>query len=282
MTDSSTRIRLACADSAFPRLTHAGALTVIRDLGIGAVDICVFASVDHNPPAAVKADPAGAAERVGQCVADHGLRVSDVFAEIGESFDDLAVNHPDEAIRAQAMRHFEALVDFARRLDAPGVTILPGTVFDDEQEQSLALAAAELERRAWIAADAGLRFAIEPHVGSVVPTPDRTLALLERTEHVGLTLDLSHFAYQGIPQHDARPLLPYVNHVHLRQAGPGSIQARVPEGTIDFPAIRDDLLSSGYEGYFALEYQWQDGWLDFTRVDNISESAALRDLMLEG
>lgn len=41
--------RLSCADSAFSRLSHATALAVIRDLGIPAVDVCVFAGYDHTP-----------------------------------------------------------------------------------------------------------------------------------------------------------------------------------------------------------------------------------------
>jgi sugar phosphate isomerase/epimerase len=279
--DSS--LTLACADSAFPRLTHAGALAVIRDLGIDAVDVCVFAGYDHNPPEAIEADPARAAETVGERVSDFGLRISDVFGILGETFQDRAVNHPDEDVRNLSMRFFEALLEFARRLDAPGVTILPGSTFKGvDEDESLALAATELERRAVMAGDMGLRFAIEPHFDSVVPTPARTLELLERTENVGVALDLSHFVFAGVAQQEAYPLIPRTRHVHLRQARPGVIQARAREGVIDFLELRERLVAAGYEGYLTLEYQWEEGppHVDFTGVDCIAETAALRDMML--
>jgi sugar phosphate isomerase/epimerase len=69
--------------------------------------------------------------------------------------------------------------------------------------------------------------------------------------------------------------------VHLRQAGPEVVQARAGEGTIDFRRLRDKLLATGYDGYFAIEYQWEEGWLDFTRVDCIAETDDMRKLMLE-
>jgi hypothetical protein len=60
------------------------------------------------------------------------------------------------------------------------------------------------------------------------------------------------------------------------------IQAHVHEGVIDFPALRDEALARGFDGYFALEYQWEEGWLDFTRLDCVAETAAMRDLTLAG
>jgi sugar phosphate isomerase/epimerase len=254
---------------------------VIRDLGIAAVDVCVFSGYDHNPPEAVVADPARTADAVGVRVAEHDLEISDVFAVTGDSFEALALNHPDEAVRQESRRQFDAFVEFARRLDAPGMTILPGTPFDGiDENHGLSRAADELGRRAQIAADAGLRLSVEPHVGSIVATPARVLELVERTERVELTLDLSHFAYQGTPAEGCYPLLDHTRHIHLRQARPEVIQARVGEGTIDFPELRDRALATRYDGYFALEYQWEEGWLDFTRVDCITESANLRDLIL--
>lgn len=279
----SANPKLSCADSAFPCLSHDAALAVIADLGIPAVDVCIWAGYDHNPPDQACADPAAAADRIGERLQRHGLAIADLFAILAESFEDLAVNNPDPAVREESLRRFEALVDLAVRLDSPGLTILPGTVYTGVDEgESLTLAASELQRRAEIAGEAGLRLAIEPHFRSVVPTPARTAALLELTTDVHLALDQSHFAFQGYELEESFPLLERTRHVHLRQGAPGLIQARAGEGTIDYAALRDRLLGSGYDGYFTLEYQWEEGWLDFTRVDCIGETAAMRDLMLAG
>ncbi len=282
MTIPASSPKLSCADSAFPRLSHDAALAVIADLQIGAVDVCIWAGYEHNPPHVALADPGQAAELIGARLEKHGLGLADVYAILSaESFEDLAVNSPDPAVREESYRLFEALVDLASRLDSPGVTILPGALFAGvEEDESLALAATELERRAVRAGEAGLRFSVEPHLRSVISTPARTAALLERTEHVGIALDQSHFAFQTYELEESFPLLPRTRHVHLRQGGPGLVQARLDEGTIDYAALRDRLLGAGYDGYFALEYQWEEGWLDFTHVDCISETADMRDLML--
>lgn len=271
--------RLSCVDSAFPRLSHAAALRVIGDLGFEAVDICVWAGYDHTPPDLVVADPARAADVVGTRLEQEGLVCSDVFGMLGTTFATLAINDPDEQVRAETARHFDALVEFATRLSAPGITILPGVEFD---EHSLDRSAHELQRRAEIAGEAGLGLSVEPHYDSIVPTPQRALELMERTTDVTYTLDLSHFAFQGIAQAESDALFPHTRHVHLRQGNTELMQTRVDEGDIDFHLLRDGLVAAGYDGWLAVEYQWEEGWLDFTRVDCISETAELRALMLEG
>ena len=276
-------LRLSCADSTFPKLSHSASLTVIKDLGFAAADVCSFTGYPHTPPELVMADPGAAADAVRERLDRLELEVSDVFMIVGGSFQEYAPNHPDRAVRDQAFEQFELFVEFARRLRAPGLTILPGTVFEEAGEQaSLELAAAELNRRAQTAGEAGLRLAFEPHYGSVAETPGPALELVERTPDVGFALDYSHFVYQGIPPEEVDPLLARTHHFHARQAAPGVIQARTNEGVIDFVRIRDALLGMGYDGYFAVEYQWEDGWLDFSRVDCIAETADTRAVLLNG
>jgi sugar phosphate isomerase/epimerase len=274
-------MQLSCADSAFPKLSHAAALAVIRDLGIAAVDVCVFYGYDHTPPARVVADPDRAADEVLARLERQGLAVADAFAILGGSFEQLAVNHPDEAVRAESLRQFERLLRFARRIAAPGLTILPGAVFDGvAEDDSRALAARELQPRAERAGEAGLQLSIEPHYESIAATPATTLDLLERVPQLTLALDYSHFVYQGIAEQEIDALLPRTRHLHVRQAAPGAIQTRAREGTIDFGRIRDRLLDAGYAGFFALEYQHEEGWLDFAHVDCVAETAAMRDVLL--
>lgn len=275
-------LRLSCADSAFPRLSHEGSLAVVRDLGFEAVDVCSFSGYNHTPPEVVLGDPVAAADTVRRRLEAAGLRVADVFPIVGHSFAAFAPNHPDDSVRAESLAQFGAFVTFAHALESPGLTILPGVLFNGiDHRRSLEAAADGLQRRAQIAGDAGLHLSFEPHFGSVAATPDRARELLGLAPDVGLTLDYSHFVYQGVSEHDVDPLLERTLHLHVRQAGPGDMQTRAREGAIDFIRVRDRLLALGYEGYFALEYQWEEGWLDFTRVDCITETAELRDLLLE-
>lgn len=269
--------RLACADSSFPKLSHEVALAVIRDLDLRAVDICVFPDYAHTPPAEVRADPGAVADAIRRRL--DGLVVSDVFLILG-AFDAVAINHPDAAVRAESLSYFGPAVELASRLHAPGLTVLPGVDFDGvEADSGLELAAAELRRRAQIAGEAGLALSFEPHFGSIAATPERALRLIELAPEARLALDCSHFAFQGIAQSEVDALIPHARHVHLRQAATGAMQTPTHEGAIDFAVLLGELDAAGYAGYLALEYQWEE-WLDCNRVDCVSETAELRDLLL--
>jgi sugar phosphate isomerase/epimerase len=277
---NSHEVKLSCADSTFPRLSHEAALIVIRDLGFSAVDVCSFAGYRHTPPAAVLADPTGTARTVRQRLERVELEISDVFMILGTSFHELALDHPDAAVRERAWEAFERFVEFSVAIGAPGITVLPGVAFEGEDEEACReRAAAELSRRSARAAEAGLRLSFEPHYGSIAQTPERTLELLDRAPGVHLALDHSHFVYQGIAQEDVDVLIPHARHVHLRQAAPGSMQLPARTGVIDFRLLVERLRAGGYEGYLCLEYQWEE-WLDCNRVDCISETAELRDVLL--
>jgi sugar phosphate isomerase/epimerase len=272
--------RLSCADSAFPKLSHHAALMVIRDLEFPAVDICVFAGFEHTPPDAVAGDPAAAADSVRRRLERLELKVSDVFAILGTSFDALAVNHPDAGVRQESFECFERIAEFAARIGSPGMTILPGVTCQGVPlAESLSLAGAELQRRAVRARELGLRLSIEPHYGSLAETPARALELLDQAPDLALTLDYSHFVFQGISQANVDMLIPSARHLHLRQAAPGVMQARAREGTIDFRRLIAALGDSGYDGALAVEYQCEE-WLECRRVDCISETAELRDIVL--
>lgn len=267
-------------DASFPRLSHPTALLVIKDLGFSATDIGVMAGYQSNHPEVVVEDPDGSAEAVLRALDLVELEVADVFAILGDPFSELAVNHPDELVREESRRQFEQILRFARRLEPPGVTILPGVVFEGiDPQESRALAARELQFRAEVAKDAGLALSVEPHYQSIASTPTETLELLEQAPDLTLTLDYSHFIYQGIGQAEVDELIPRSRHLHLRPAAPGDMQTRAGEGTIDFDAVVERLAQDGYAGYLGIEFCWEE-WMGLNDADCVSETAVLRELML--
>jgi sugar phosphate isomerase/epimerase len=275
--------RLSCADSAFPRLSHEAALMVIADLGFRHADVCVFEGYKHNPPDVVVADADRSADVVSERLARHELDAVDVFAILGNPLElsALAINHPDPAEREEAMRRFRSIVRFASQIGAPGITLLPGSVFEGTTPQeSLDRSAGELQKRAEVAGEAGLALSIEPHYESVVETPALCQELLDKAPDVTVTLDHGHFVFQGFAQDEIDVLLSRTRHLQLRQAAKGDMQAPARKGSIDYGLMLDRLAERRYYGYLGLEYQW-DEWMDFNRVDCISETAELRDLLLE-
>jgi sugar phosphate isomerase/epimerase len=270
-------VKLACADDTFRLLEHEHIVRLIRMLGLDGIDLCLMEGRSSLKLADVQADPAGWAERVGERLRDSGLEVADVFVIPWTDFRTMAPNHPDASERAAAVALFDDVLEFAARIGAPGITILPGIEWEGETpDASLARAGDELARRVAAARGRGVRLSIEPHLGSVVPTPARALELLERVPGLEVTLDYSHFVYQGIPEREADSLARFARHCHVRGARLGRMQTPVRESTIDVEAMVDALVAAGYDGFLGLEYVWLD-WEHCNECDNLSETLLLRD-----
>jgi sugar phosphate isomerase/epimerase len=272
-------LKLSCADYTWPALPHAAALDLVTALGFSAVDIGLFAGQSHVRPEEIEEDNAGWAGRIGERCQSRGLAVADVFAQ-PPNFETLAVNHPDPREQVQSVEFFRRCVDFAKRVGSPGITILPGLIFDDEPwEEAASRAAEQLRCRVEIADSVGLAVSVEPHTGSVIDTPGRAAALVERTPGLWLTVDYGHFTVTGTTDDEIEALLPYARHVQCRGGAPGLLQAGMAANTIDFVRMVRGLRSCGYSGYLACEYVWS-AWNHCNEVDNLTETAALRDLLL--
>lgn len=279
MSDVPLADRLSCTDATFPLVPPETALAIVKGLGLPAVDLCLFPGGGHVHVEQAIVDPVGTAETLKRRLDAAGLRVADLFAITGEPGEG-SVNHPDPRVRGSLLDAFTSVVEVARRIGAPGITLLPGVPHEGVDPQvSLELAALELQRHAALAGEAGLRFSIEPHVESIAETPASALELMRLAPDVTLTLDHSHFIFQGYAQAEADVLIPHAGHMHLRQAAKGRMQTRLAEGSIDFRALRDALAASGYAGALTIEYLWEE-WFDCANVDTVSETALLRDLLL--
>ena len=274
-------MKLACADDTFRLLEHEHILELVRLLDLDGVDVCLMEARSSLRLEDVRADVARSAARLDEQVRGRGLEVADVFVIPWTDFRTLAPNHPEAQERTASAALFEDMLDFAARLRSPGMTILPGIDWEHETpEDSLARAAVELGRRVDAARSRGVRLSIEPHLGSVAPTPARALALLERVPGLELTLDYSHFVYQGIAESEIEALAPFARHCHVRGARQGRMQAPLRESKIDFERMIDVLGDADYDGFVGLEYVWLD-WEHCNECDNLSETILLRDRLRE-
>ena len=274
-------MKLACADDTFRLLEHEHIIELIRLLGLDGIDVCLMEGRSSLRLEDVRVDLAGCVRRVDDQVRRHGLDIADVFVIPWTDFRTMAPNHPDPAERAASAALFDDVLEFASQLGSPGMTILPGIDWEHETpEESLARAALELGRRVEVARARGVRLSIEPHLGSVAPTPARALALLERVPGLELTLDYSHFVYQGIAESEVEPLAPFARHCHVRGAREGRMQAPLRESAIDFERMVDVLRDTAYDGFLGLEYVWLD-WEHCNECDNLAETILLRDRLRE-
>jgi len=271
---------LACGDHSFPLLEHEHAVALVAMLGFDGFDLALMGNRSHVRPEVVREDVAGWAEVLRGRLAPTGLPVTDVFLIPWTDFETLAPNHPDAGERARARALFDDVADLAARLEAPGVTLVPGVVFAGQSpDEALDRAADELQWRAERAARLGLRCSIEAHIGSVCDTPERVQALLERAPDLELTLDYTHFVAQGIEEERIHPLAARARHVHARGARPGRGQAPLRESTIDFERMIEVLQEADFDGHVAIEYVWID-WEHMNECDNVSETVMLRDRLV--
>ena len=271
--------KLAIADFTFPKLEWEQALRLARDLDMTAVDLGLFVGRSHLRPEDVFADPPKAAARVSAALRSHQLEIADVFGQAALVAEEKAVNHPDASERKKATEFFWRLLEFSARCNSKHLTILPGVHFEVESyEDSLKRGAQELAWRVEAASKLGIVLGIEPHIGSIVPTPVQTRRLIELVPGLTLTLDYCHFTLQGIPDEEVEPLLNFTSHFHARGACKGKLQASSKENTIDFPRVLRAMRKAGYDGYVALEYVWTE-WMRCNEVDNLSETILLRDLL---
>jgi sugar phosphate isomerase/epimerase len=93
---------------------------------------------------------------------------------------------------------------------------------------------------------------LEPWEGSVVGSVDACRALLEEVPGLRLTVDTGHVAAWG---GDPVELLPWADHVQLRQASAGRNQVH-PDGggDVDVAAVVAELRRIDYRGLLSVEY----------------------------
>ncbi|MCA9030433.1 MAG: sugar phosphate isomerase/epimerase, partial [Planctomycetaceae bacterium] len=143
---------------------------------------------------------------------------------------------------------------------------------------SIARSCDELAWRVEESKSAGIVFGTEAHVGSIVPTPDKALALVEAVPGLTLTLDYTHFTRAGLPDSAVEPLLAHASHFHVRGACEGRLQCAFKDNVIDYNRILELMNVKSYSGYVGVEYVWID-WEHCNEVDNLSETILFRDFI---
>jgi sugar phosphate isomerase/epimerase len=272
-------IRLACADNTFRLLRPwESSVELIRLLELDAIDVCLMGNRSHIRPEEVRDDLPAAAARIRAGIERAGLAVSDLFCIPWTDFERFAPNHPDAEERERSRSLFADMLELAERIGAPGMTMLPGIDWAAEgHEDSFQRSVDELGWRAAEARERGVRFSIEAHLGSVVQEPGEAGRLCAETGGlVGLTLDYSHFVYQGYPEDEIEPLVLHARHFHARGARERRMQAALKDSTVDFERMVDAMLAAGYDGDIGLEYLWID-WEHLNECDTLSETILLRD-----
>ena len=267
--------KFSCGDFAFPLLSHENSLALIKLMGIDCVDIGLFENRSHIQPSGELADPEKSGILLKNKTQDKGLEIADIFIQTSLDFKEFAINHPDAGIRKSQREIFKKLCDYSNFAGCKHISGLPGVCFD---ENSWGLCVEELLWRVNYAKENGLVYAVEAHSGSIVEDPKDALKMLKEAEGLTLTLDHSHYTFQGISTESLRPLMDYASHMHFRGARKGEMQCSVERNETDFALVAEHMKTAGYKGNICLEYTYTE-WENCNRTDNVSETIILKDVL---
>lgn len=120
---------------------------------------------------------------------------------------------------------------------------------------------------------------LEPYRDSCVGSNEAVLAMLDAVPGLRLLVDTGHVASWG---GDPLALLPFADHVQLRQGREGVVQARPDDGTVNFAAVVARLRALDYRGLLSVEYfdlPWPGFELDDPRGHAVELAAHLRPLL---
>ncbi|GAB4520649.1 MAG: hypothetical protein OHK0046_31180 [Anaerolineae bacterium] len=275
-------MRLTVTAHSFEHLPLDGALSLVHHLGFRGVDMSGFHARGRLgfEPQDILTDTPGQAERLNQALEKYGLECVDFFPQFGTAPELQSINDPDPDIRAQTLDFIRACAEFCQRTHTTGMTILPGVVHEGRTfEENFQLAGEMLNRASEITADYGVQLRFEPHMGSLLSTPELTIRLIDTyAPNVRVTLDYAHFLLQYVPVERIHALLPYAGHFHLRPARPGKLQTRHIEGTLDWDDILTRLKATGYNGAVSIEYVCM-AWYDCNQLDTITETLTTKEAL---
>ena len=268
---------VSCSEYSFPAVQdHTRRIAITKLLGFDAVDIGLF--VEETTDVAAISD--ALVDEVRAALEGHGLRCTDLFFIAGTTFEEAAPNQSTAPRRAHSRRQFEAAAAVAAAIGAPGLTILPGIVWSSDNRIGWDVCVDELTWRVGRAAEFGLEVGVEPHIGSLVSTPELALALVESVPGLHVTLDISHFDVQDITADRGLSLIPHTRHVHVRAAMPGAIQVRWDQNQSDVRGLVEALTASGYDAAYCVEYVPMPKWR-CDDVDVVSETLRTRAALAE-
>ncbi len=275
-------MHLTASAYSFEVLPLEACLSIVKHMGFTSVDLSGFhargrASIE---PEAITADPQRHADHMKALLAHYELHCGDFFPQFGTSPDQHSLNDPNPAIREKNQALIRGCAQFCKLLGIPGMTILPGVDhLSRKHEENLEVSGAELQRAAEIAGEYGVEIRFEPHMGSVAPTPELAIRLVQEfAPDAKITLDCSHFILQYISMDRIYACIPYTGHVHIRPAREGKLQTRYVENTIPWATVIDHLKHVHYQGALSIEYVCAS-WFDLDQCDTLYETWVTKEAL---
>jgi sugar phosphate isomerase/epimerase len=194
-------------------------------------------------------------QRIARMLKDHHLELPAIAAQTSmvERDTDLAERH---------WARLTAAVDLAADWALDGTPPVVDTTVGGTADQWDDLKPLLLERMGSLVRygeQRGVVIAAEPHVASLLDTPERALELLRlvNSPYLKLNFDISHFNVQGIPVAESvAALAPHAVHTHVKdeRGVVPTYEFLIPgEGQFNYVAYLQAMQAQGYDGYITAE-----------------------------
>ena len=198
------------------------------------------------------------ADELIQVVKAYNLTVPAIGTGQAWGEEKLALTSRDPAVRTQAIERIKSHVSLASRLTAMIILgLIRGvTPADANKEESMDLLLEALKECSRVAAEAGVRMAIEPlnrYETDLIHTMAEGLDLIAKVgaDNLGLLLDTFHMNIEEpVIEESIRDCGDRIFHFHVADSNrwhPGA-------GHLDFDSILRALFSTGYQGFVSGEF----------------------------
>lgn len=267
-------MQLSVTSWSFPACTLEESWGITNALGISHMDLGLLhgASLDRD---FILNDPMAAAAKIEEI----GISAANLYWLFGDTPHDRPLSDP--AAHDQNMADLASVLKFTQALNIPTLFLLPGVSKPGQSESDLLAHSTKALRSMVPLAKANrVELSVEPHVGGLLKNPDTCLQFIDAVPGLKLTLDYAHFACMGFTQNEIDPLARHAAHVHMRQARPGALQAKMAEGTLDFVAMVETLRAAGFDGFLSIEYVHQN-YMNTLFDDVLTETIQMRNLLRE-
>ena len=223
----------------------------LADLGFDGVELTVLS---HHTTALEKLTPEER-RRIPKLLQEHNLELPAIAGHV-------SLMDEDSASHAANLDRLKGTIDLAvdwALADGPPVIDTTAGGRPEDWESKLDLLVERIQEAAEYAQSRGVALAIEPHVGSIIDTPDRMLEVIKRagSEAVRVNFDISHFNVMGIGiEESVSKMAPYARHTHVKDER-GTVpdfEFLIPgEGDFDYETYLQAMQRHGYTGFITAE-----------------------------
>ncbi len=217
---------IACSSLCFGKYPLDRALRTMHELQFQKVDLALHEHGPHLRPSEIALD----VNRFVQKLRITGLSFAAFHVEIDEA---------DGEIYRERLR---AICRLARVLAVPVVNVPAAPIGSD-----IDLEMKRLSSLTKLATAEGIVLTVETHRDQVTADPIGAAELCKRVHGLGLTLDPSHYLFGPHPHPDYEVVLPFVEHVRLRDSGPNHPQLKVGQGQVEYGKIINQLERESYD-----------------------------------